>query len=65
MAEIVDLAAARRRLQSRTPVQDCNNPEPTPKQQQAAQDWLDMWVPVGSMAPKKRRYVRPDKMTKP
>jgi hypothetical protein len=53
-AEIIDLAAVRNaRRPKPEPV-----PEPTPEQR-AAQDFLDLFVPVGSITPRKRSRKRP------
>jgi hypothetical protein len=54
MGEIVDLAAVRN---ARRPQPEPAAPEPTPEQR-AAQDWLDMWVPLASL-PVKRSRKRP------
>jgi hypothetical protein len=60
-AEIIDLAAvrnARRPKPEPVLVKSEPVPEPTPEQK-AAQDWLDMFVPVGSLPMKRSRKRRP------
>jgi hypothetical protein len=53
-ATIVDLAVVRRQLQTPQPCA----PEPAKPEPDYRQQFLDMFVPVGSL-PKKRRYARP------
>jgi hypothetical protein len=55
-ATIVDLAVVRRQLQTPQPCA----PEPAKPEPDYRQQFLDMFVPVGSL-PNKRRYARPNK----
>jgi hypothetical protein len=60
-ATIIDLAAVRN---ARRPQPEPAAPEPT-QEQRAAQDWLDMWVPVGSLPMKRSRKRRPTSISAP